>query len=296
MEWTNLFVEGGILLNQSSVQINGSNASIIVHYWSAWPNHFSNKPHQHSFFEMCYIIDGNGLYIDNDVEFPLEKGSLFISRPYIPHQIISDTGIDIIYVGFELDKKKSQQEAIDLFSQLQTTKTFFIKNATETPVVKLWTSLLYMAAKLYPELNDSIHGLCSSFYSSVLGQFIDKQGNTKIRKEYSSYSSLVYQAKLYIKDNLSESLKLNDVANHLHISGRHLSRIFHSELGQSFSNYVKSERLRKAGLLLSETDTSIKEISEITGFNNVHYFTSVFTKEMGLSPGKFREKFNQLIL
>src|SRR5690606_37331943 len=134
-----------------------------------------------------------------------------------PHQILSKAGIKIIFVGFELNPKKSKKEVTDLFSHLETTETFFIKNATHTPLTKLWTSLLIMAANPYPELNDSYLGLCSAFFSSILRQFSNHKSNARVRKEYSSYSSLVYQAKLYIKDNLSESLKLNEVAAHLHI-------------------------------------------------------------------------------
>ncbi|GIN59773.1 putative HTH-type transcriptional regulator YfiF [Lederbergia ruris] len=293
MEWTDSFKEGAILLNQRNVSINGSNASILVHYWDAWPKHYNNKPHQHSFFELCYIVDGKGHYIDNNQIYSLEQGVIFLSRPYTQHQILSENGLKIIFVGFELNKRKSKKEIIDLFSDLEGTKSFIIKNAVETPIVKLWTSLLVMASGSYPSLNDSFQGICSSFFSSILGHFIDHQTNYKKEKKYSPYSALVYQAKLYINDNLSQPLKLNDVADYLHISGRHLSRIFQEELGQSFSIYVKRERVRKAGILLSDTTLPIKEISETTGFNTIHYFTSVFSTEMGMSPGKFRTKFQQ---
>ncbi|KRG17008.1 hypothetical protein ACA29_01205 [Lederbergia galactosidilytica] len=293
MEWTDSFVEGANLLNQRKLPINGNDAAILVHYWDAWPKHYNNKPHQHSFFELCYIFDGQGQYIDHNQTYSLAQGVIFLSRPYTRHQILSEKGLKMIFVGFELDKTKSSKEIIDLFASLKDTHSFINKNAEETLVVKIWTSLLIMTAKSYPLLNDSIQGLCAAFFSSVLGHFIDQHSNYKKEKKYSSYSALVYQAKLYIHDNLSQSLKLNDVAEYLHISGRHLSRIFQTELGQSFSSYIKRERVRKAGILLSDSNLPIKEISEITGFNTIHYFTSVFTTEMGLSPGMFRKKFKQ---
>lgn len=293
MEAIDLYTKGSILLNQEAIRVNGSDASILVHYWGALSDHYNNMPHQHSFYELCYIINGSGQYIDREQLFHLKKGSLFLSRPGIEHQILSETGLDIIFVAFELVNNNSTSSAIELFNSLAETKVFFIDDSEQTPAVKLWTSLLVMACRPYPILNDCIQGLCASFYSSVIGTFNNQQTNYEENTGLSNYSSLVYQAKLYIHDNLSQSLKLEDVADYIHISSRHLSRIFQDELGQTFSNYVKKERMRKAGILLSDTDLSIKEISGVVGFNTVHYFTSVFSTEMGMPPGEFRKRFKQ---
>lgn len=100
----------------------------------------------------------------------------------------------------------------------------------------------------------------------------------------------MYQAKLFIRDNLSSQFRLVDLANHLHISGRHLSRVFHQELGKSFTDYLRQERIQRAALLLTTTNESIKQVAEETGFINVYYFTKVFTAEMKTPPGKFRKQ------
>ncbi|MHA0856725.1 AraC family transcriptional regulator [Paenibacillus sp. CMAA1364] len=293
MEWTHLFADGSMVLNKEVTQINGSDASILVHYWGAHPNHYNNKPHEHSFFEMCYIVNGEGVYQDDKQSFPLRSGTLFLSRPFVEHQILSEAGLEIIFVAFELHKDNSTAKLIELFARLEKTERFFIKDAEQTPVVKLWTSLLTMSCNSYIWFNGGMQGLCSSFYSSVIGQFTPPLPSDKPNKEYTIYSSLMYRAKLYIHDNLSRPLKLDEVANYIHISGRHLSRICQQELGQSFSSYVKKERIRKASMLLTDADLTIKEISVILGFNTVHYFTSVFTDEMGIPPGEFKKRFNQ---
>ncbi|QGQ44824.1 AraC family transcriptional regulator [Metabacillus sediminilitoris] len=63
-------------------------------------------------------------------------------------------------------------------------------------------------------------------------------------------SPILTQTKLYIKDNLSDTLKLSDIAQYLHISSRHLSRLFVKELGVSYSEYVKNERIQKSAFYL----------------------------------------------
>ena len=141
--------------------------------------------------------------------------------------------------------------------------------------------------------HDSVLQMSGSLLAGFHGVFI--ASDSAHGKDYSQRvaATLVYRAKLYIRDNLSQPLRLKDVADYLHISGRHLSRIFDSELGQSFSSYVRKEKIRQAGIWLATTDLTIKEISERTGFDTVHYFTTVFAAEMNMPPGKFRQRFNQ---
>jgi len=100
---------------------------------------------------------------------------------------------------------------------------------------------------------------------------------------------LLYQAKLYIRDNLSVPIHSKELANYLHISERHLSRLFARETGASLSDYVRKERVRKAETLLKTSILSIQEIAEETGFSSVHYFTRLFKQATGLSPGQYRK-------
>jgi AraC-like DNA-binding protein len=43
--------------------------------------------------------------------------------------------------------------------------------------------------------------------------------------------------------------------------------------------------------MLTTTNKSIKQIAQDIGFDTVHYFTTVFSEEMNISPGRFAEKF-----
>ncbi len=290
MKWEKSIENAAILLNQNVTYVDNKEVSILIHYWGAKPLHYNNKPHQHSFFELCYVFSGEGQYIDNGNKIYITKDQLFLSRPYVKHQILSNTGLDIIFVGFEVDRKNTSREICDYFSQLENTDKFMINNAEPSPVMKIWTSLMTLVNEPYFQFNESLNGLCTAFFMSLIEQFSNHKRKVS-RKSNNIATYLVYQAKLYIHDNLHRPLKLNDVASHIYISERHLSRVFQSELGQSFSSYVKKERVRKSGNLLTETDLTIKEIAEMTGFENVHYFSKVFSTEMGLPPGKFRLKF-----
>src|SRR5690606_6535815 len=109
-----------------------------------------------------------------------------------------------------------------------------------------------------------------------------------LRREHTH--PLLQQAKLYIRDNLSQSLSLRHVANYLNVSERHLSRLFAEGIHESFTDFIRSERIRQAAHLLQTTERAIKDIAEATGFSTVHYFSRVFAEVMKLPPGEFRKQ------
>ena len=125
-----------------------------------------------------------------------------------------------------------------------------------------------------------------------------EEENIVSEQEYSSAKSktssspavLAGYAKKYLERNFSAQLYLEDVAEHLGISKYHLSRLFHAMTGFSFREYLSIVRLQESKKLLADEKSSISEIAQKCGFDNGNYFSKVFRKKFGISPGKFREQ------
>lgn len=284
----NELLRGITLLNRSAVHIQGTDIRLYVHYWGGESALNDNEWHKHSFFEICYIVSGSGLYLENGKQYPLTEGDMFVSRPHIQHRICNTSGLYIVFVAFEPVAGGSTEEAMARFHSLSNADPFLLRKVGDTAVVRMWEALLLQAKQEYPLLQDTLGGLCCSLIVSFTHQFAPDE-ETKSVSIHRFSNTLVHRAKLYIRDNLSQPLRLKDVAAYLHISNRHLSRLFADELGRSFSDYVRSERVRQAAFLLSTTDRSIKSVSEETGFATVHYFTSVFKEVLGMTPGEFHK-------
>jgi AraC family transcriptional regulator, arabinose operon regulatory protein len=291
----NEFVAAKIALNELVHHIVQNDASFRVHYWGVMPEHHDNLPHKHSFFEVCYILEGQGFYIDDDCTYPIQKNTMFLSRPDVLHHIESETGLFIIYVGFELIESESNEEWISIMKEAKNCSKVVkdIKDDTVAPLI--WKSLLLQASNnKYTLSQELLTCLAYSLIHSLLQTFVPYLNHSNDNPVHKKSSGVLAQAKLYIEDNLSSPLKITDIASHLHISSRHLSRLFGTELGVSYSEYVQNERVQRAAILLKKTDLSIKDIVEETGFSNVHYFTRVFTSTMRSSPGRFRSLYTKL--
>lgn len=56
------------------------------------------------------------------------------------------------------------------------------------------------------------------------------------------------------------------------------------------NDYINKFRIEKAARLLTQTDLSITEVSEMAGFSNQRYFSTVFKQATGSSPTKYKEE------
>ena len=61
--------------------------------------------------------------------------------------------------------------------------------------------------------------------------------------------------------------------------------------GTLFKEYQCTLRLRKAEQLLKETNKSITEIAQLTGFSDVFYFSKIFHRKKGCPPGEYRKTY-----
>jgi two-component system, response regulator YesN len=105
------------------------------------------------------------------------------------------------------------------------------------------------------------------------------------------YKNLIRQAKEYIEHHYTNpDLTLNAVATHVNLSASHFSVVFSQETSQTFKEYLTEIRIRKAKELLRMTALRAAEIADQVGYNDPHYFSSVFKKNTGLSPIQFRSQ------
>lgn len=97
-------------------------------------------------------------------------------------------------------------------------------------------------------------------------------------------------AKRYIRENLSKSITLKQLAWQLHCSTVTLTQHFKAEFGITVTEYIRKKRIAEAERLLLESDKPLQEIAFLCGFENVEYFSRLFKKLHGIPPGKWRTR------
>ena len=105
----------------------------------------------------------------------------------------------------------------------------------------------------------------------------------------SRYAGIIEKSREYIANHYSDgSISLNSVAEHVGMSPNHFSAIFSQETGETFIDRLTSVRLERAKELLRTTAAKAAEIAYMVGYNDPHYFSYVFKKNVGTSPSDYR--------
>ena len=106
-----------------------------------------------------------------------------------------------------------------------------------------------------------------------------------------SAAVMTARARMYLSEHYQDgSLMLQDVAAAVGMSNSRFSTVFAQECGKTFTEYLTSLRLDKAKELLKTTDKRSSQIAFEVGYNDSHYFSYLFKKNVGMTPGEYRSE------
>ena len=88
----------------------------------------------------------------------------------------------------------------------------------------------------------------------------------------------------------AERYTVSRYAEEAHLSVRHFSSLIHTYSGQKPMEWITTYTIGQAKHLLSQTESSVKEIAERLGFPEQFTFRKYFKKHVGISPTAFRRK------
>lgn len=98
----------------------------------------------------------------------------------------------------------------------------------------------------------------------------------------------------YIQEYYTEDISLPLLASHSGLSPKYFGQLFKEQTGMTVREYLTGVRIRNARHLLSHTDNTLEQIAADTGFQDKFYFTKVFKRQTGITPGKYRKLYGHL--
>lgn len=122
-----------------------------------------------------------------------------------------------------------------------------------------------------------------------LRKFVEKlvevyQENNGKRKHW-----MIDQVLQYVEENYNTALSTRDIAGRFFMNTSYFSKLFHEQMGCTFSNYLINVRVEKAKMMLTQTNMKLYDIAEAVGYTNVQYFSTIFKEKEGLTPFAFRQ-------
>ncbi|WP_375582456.1 AraC family transcriptional regulator [Cyclobacterium xiamenense] len=255
--------------------------------------------HSHKNFELNYIVDGWGNRIVGNTMESFSRGDLVLMGPDLPH-CWEVTGVsngfspECITIHFHEDffgqKIKRLPELspiLDLFKLAKRGVQFYGREIEEIrcilqkiPEVNNFRKLIYLL-EIFDLLirTDNRRLLVNEGFI----EDADDTNNLKLKRVYE-----------YILVNFSKKIRLEDVAEHCHLSVSAFCRFFESNTGKSLFNYLKEVRIGYASKLLLDSDLLISDICYQSGYTNLSHFNNQFKQISGVTPSQYRKTFKQL--
>ncbi len=124
----------------------------------------------------------------------------------------------------------------------------------------------------------SLLGRLAAYAGSILGDRNLPAPEWKVR-DFKDYVARHYGER---------ALSVQTIAASLSISASYLSKLVKKHLDCSVVDYLVDYRMERAKELLSTSDLMTYEIAEATGYPDAQYFSTVFKRQIGVTPTEFR--------
>lgn len=100
---------------------------------------------------------------------------------------------------------------------------------------------------------------------------------------------ILKQSIKYINENITEKIKISDLAKQTRWESQHYNRLFKQYMDSTPYKYIIDKKIEKAKTLLIETTIPVRQVSFDMGFKSHSNFCSIFKKATGKTPENFRK-------
>ena len=254
---------------------------------SSW----GNVPHFHADIEFITVYKGHMGYNINGETVLLNSGDTLMVNSEQIHYSFSNQDDKCHYIICILHPKL-------LCSSVSVEEKYV------NPVISN-SRLPYLIFKSQNEVSKEVYDIAFNMLQNVNNHF-------KISKEYfnlwniilenciedvekevdfHSNPSFICMKKMitYCHNNYDKNIRLKDIADYAGVSNTYCNHLFHKYINCTPIEGLTRIRLEKAAGLLLDSELSINEIAEKTGFSGASYFSETFKRIYGKSPKKYQK-------
>jgi len=253
--------------------------------------------HSHTSHELHYILKGS-CTMSSEQQRRIVREEEFVLLPANLHHSFEQFSEDFLQFNLTFrilppDKKCMDPQVNELYETFRK-QELTVLDLNEEAHRGLRHALRQMI-ELAPQLNDSLFAdrtrlsalsllVIMSLYESLSGQ-TERYFPEETAPEFQGY-----QIDHFFNMNYNARSTRDELAKQLNVSPRHMTRILHQDYGMSYREKVNEKRLQTALYLISTSDKSFTEISELLGYSCPSNFNNFIKRKTGKTPTQLRRE------
>ncbi len=264
------------------------------------------KAHKQTFFELIYILSGEGMYHVNENKFSYTADNLFLVRPMEVHYTEVKNTTSFLFIRFNniyLKAQKAEGQHGNLGDWIQKLEYIFqnsnyqqgciIRNIHDKPLVRALVEAL-----VQEHINQQIlHKELIQQVINTLITLVARNISRHIADKPLVSNNLTLDIIHYIHLNIykPEKMKAENIASHFNISLNYISEYFKKHTGENLQQYIIHYKLSLVEIRLRHSDLRLNEIAYELGFTDESHLTKTFKKYKGVSPSAYRKNEDKVI-
>jgi len=258
---------------------------------------YTKQEHQHSFFELVYILSGKGKQCINNYNFDYQPGHMFLITPQDCHSFEIEESTEFFFLRFNDIYIKSKGIHVENVERLEYIlhnanhkPGCILKNQSDKALVKPVVEALIREAinrdiydkEITAQLVNTIIVVVARNIAKYMPEQVDMSSDQKIVDILNYLQSNIYEP---------EKIRASAVSLHFGISEHYLGRFFKKHSGQTMQSYLNNYRTTLIEHRLKHSDKRMNEIVLELGFTDESHLNKFFRNQKGLSPREYRKTF-----
>ena len=258
---------------------------IYTKFYQEKPVNYLFKGEKHNFWEFTFV-DRGILYTNiNGQEFKLKQNDILFYAPNQYHNQYTDEKKPSSYLTISFDMTLDDHS-------LLSNKVF----SCDKNLYAVIHNIIYELNSDNLYKNELIMCYLKQIILKILSSNINKSFIKPTNTTQQIYDNEILKEILdFIDSNIYTNLTINEICNKFNISSSKLHLLFKNNMSTTAKAYINNLKLKQSKDLIKEYKYSIGEISEMMGFNSIHYFSNSFKKKYGVSPSEYLKSINKLV-
>lgn len=255
--------------------------------------------HTHSHLELNYVYAGTCPQTINGKPVTLKKHQVLLIDTGCPHSIKS-LGEEDVMISVLIEKAFLYSHMFSQFSKDSIVSRFFIQamdEKTSHDHYLLFHSENNRRIPLFfqeffceffdPSINST--DILTHLFYLIIAELINVYENDMVKEEGFAAASQIAPIIRYMERNFL-TCTLDSLSEIFHLSPNYISTLLKRYTKHNFIQLSQSFKLDYAAKLLKNSDLSVTDIANQSGYENVSFFYKKFTAKFGCSPKEYRNR------